>query len=137
MVAPGFSHVESLGCVSAVVEPVTAKPLESLAASLSRNSESVTATATLINDLSSSVQSLHLYVRRLLSQDNTQQLIVIADQFEEVFTLCENPIERKAFIDNLLYAGFEAIAPPVPLFQRQEYLACRKNLHPVKPLIMS
>ena len=46
----------------------TARPLESLAASLTRDSESVTATAILIDDLAQDPRSLHLYVRRLLSQ---------------------------------------------------------------------
>ena len=34
----------------------------------------------------------------------SQPLIVVVDQLEELFTLCEDPAEREAFIGNLLYA---------------------------------
>ncbi|MCE7990144.1 MAG: hypothetical protein DYG89_54060 [Caldilinea sp. CFX5] len=81
----------------------TARPLESLAASLTRSSESVTATSTLIDDLGRDGRSLHLYARRLVSGD--QRLVLLVDQFEELFTLCKNESEQGAFIDNLLHAA--------------------------------
>jgi WD40 repeat protein len=81
----------------------TARPLESLAASLTRSSESVTATSTLIDDLGRDARSLHLYARRLVSGE--QQLLLLVDQFEELFTLCKNETEQGAFVDNLLYAA--------------------------------
>ncbi|MBI1879270.1 MAG: serine/threonine-protein kinase PknK, partial [Chloroflexi bacterium] len=90
----------------------TAHPLESLAASLTRDSESVTATATLMDDLAHDPRSLHLYVRRLLdlspSQGESQgggRLLLVVDQFEELFTLCRDEMERRAFVDNLLMAA--------------------------------
>lgn len=33
------------------------------------------------------------------------RLVLVVDQFEEVFTLCQNPQERRAFVDNLLTAA--------------------------------
>jgi WD40 repeat protein len=81
----------------------TARPLESLAASLTRSSESVTATSTLIDDLGRDARSLHLYARRLVSGE--QRLLLLVDQFEELFTLCKNETEQGAFVDNLLYAA--------------------------------
>jgi WD40 repeat protein/energy-coupling factor transporter ATP-binding protein EcfA2 len=81
----------------------TARPLESLAASLTRSSESVTATSTLIDDLGRDARSLHLYARRLVSGE--QRLVLLVDQFEELFTLCKNETEQGAFVDNLLYAA--------------------------------
>jgi WD40 repeat protein/serine/threonine protein kinase len=114
-----------------VITP-TAHPLESLAASLTRASESVTATATLMDDLAHDPRSLHLYVRRLLSQEAGEhaasgapkggsreageispllprslaplRFLLVVDQFEELFTLCRDEAERRAFVDNLLTA---------------------------------
>ncbi|MBI3240896.1 MAG: hypothetical protein HYZ49_01190 [Chloroflexi bacterium] len=82
----------------------TIHPLESLAASLTRDSESVTATTTLIDDLTRDPRSLHLAVRKALSRNPASRLLVVVDQFEELFTLCKDEPERKAFIDNLITA---------------------------------
>lgn len=84
-----------------IVTP-TARPLESLAASLTRESESVTATSTLMDDMQKDVRSLRLYVKKMLSNSGETNLLLVVDQFEEVFTLCKDPVERKAFIENLL-----------------------------------
>ena len=82
----------------------TAHPLEALAIELTRDSESVTAPATLVDDLSKDPRSLHFFLsRRAQIADSTHALLVI-DQFEELFTLCREEFEREAFIDNLLTA---------------------------------
>jgi len=84
-----------------VITPV-GHPLESLAASLTRESESVTATSTLMDDMLKDARSLRLYVRKLLSMSQGANLLLVVDQFEEAFTLCKDLTERKAFIENLL-----------------------------------
>jgi WD40 repeat protein/class 3 adenylate cyclase len=82
----------------------TSHPLEALSICLTSESESVTATATLIDDMQSNPRSLHLYcLKRLVNRKNAQFLLVV-DQFEELFTLCRSEEERLAFIHNLLYA---------------------------------
>ncbi len=91
-----------------VITP-TARPLESLAASLTRDSESVTATATLMDDLIKDPRSLHFYVRRLVSKPGAgARVLLVVDQFEELFTLCKDKAQRKAFVDNLLTAACPA-----------------------------
>jgi len=90
-----------------IITPTT-HPLESLAASLTHTSESVSATATLMDDLRREPRSLHLFARKLLAapnQDNRAHLLLLVDQFEELFTLCHDPQERQAFVDNLLFAA--------------------------------
>jgi WD40 repeat protein/energy-coupling factor transporter ATP-binding protein EcfA2 len=101
-----------------VITP-TVHPLESLAAKLTQDSESVTATATLIDDLYSDVRSLHLFARRIVESDN--RLLLIVDQFEELFTLCRNWEERKAFIDNLLYAASDDGVTTVVIALRSDF----------------
>jgi WD40 repeat protein/DNA-binding SARP family transcriptional activator len=95
-----------------VILTPTAHPIENLAASLTQESESVTATTTLMDDLVSDSRSLHLYARKLLIQHNADHLVLVVDQFEELFTLCHNEAERIAFINNLVTAGDGASDKP-------------------------
>jgi WD40 repeat protein/class 3 adenylate cyclase len=81
-----------------VITP-TAHPLQALATELTRDSESVTATATLMDDLMQDPRSLALFLNR---QNPKQHTLLALDQFEELFTLCRDEFEREAFIDNLL-----------------------------------
>ena len=101
----------------------TAHPLESLAAKLTQNRESITATATLIDDLRSDLRSLHLYARRLIESDN--RLLLVVDQFEELFTLCRDRDERRAFVDNLLHAaGDDGVTTVVIVLRADFYCDC-------------
>jgi tetratricopeptide (TPR) repeat protein len=47
--------------------------------------------------------ALHLTARLKVHED--RRLVVLVDQFEEVFTLCGQDELRRAFVDNLLHAG--------------------------------
>jgi len=92
----------------------TAHPLEALATILTRDSESVTATSTLLDDLTRDSRSLQLFLRRGIGNrsrgTDSQPLspeprtLLVVDQFEELFTLCRDEFEREAFIDNLVDA---------------------------------
>jgi WD40 repeat protein/class 3 adenylate cyclase len=88
----------SAGWIVHVITP-TAHPLQALATELTRESESVTAAATLIDDLMQDPRSLTLFLAR---QHPKQHTLLVLDQFEELFTLCRDEFEREAFIDNLL-----------------------------------
>ena len=90
----------------------TAQPLESLATSLTRSSESVTAVATLVDDMAKDSRSLHLYVRRLLDANPAERLLLVVDQFEELFTLCRSEELREQFVENLMTAV--SANPPSP-----------------------
>jgi WD40 repeat protein/class 3 adenylate cyclase len=92
----------------------TAHPLEALAIELTRESESVTAAATLVDDLSKDPRSLHFFLSR---QTQPPHIILVVDQFEELFTLCRDEFEREAFIDNLLAALTPA---PLPLGEERK-----------------
>lgn len=94
---PAWQKENERGAIH-VITP-TAHPLESLAASLTRESESVTTTSTLMDDLAKDARSLRLYIKKALGET---KLLLLIDQFEETFTLCREAPERKAFIENLL-----------------------------------
>jgi transcriptional regulator with XRE-family HTH domain len=89
----------------------TAHPLESLASSLTSESESVSATATLMDDLARDPRSLQIFARRELRSENHARFLLVIDQFEELFTLCRSEEERASFISNLLAAASEANGP--------------------------
>jgi WD40 repeat protein/class 3 adenylate cyclase len=82
----------------------TSHPLEALAIELTRDSESVTAAATLADDLSKDPRSLHLFLSRQTQTLGLSHMVLVVDQFEELFTLCRDAFEREVFIDNLLTA---------------------------------
>jgi WD40 repeat protein/DNA-binding SARP family transcriptional activator len=80
-------------------------PLESLAIRLTAGVGSVNSTAALIDDLARETRGLHLAVSRLIAGHPFSRLLLVVDQFEELFTLCRDEAARRAFIDNLLYAA--------------------------------
>ena len=91
----------------------SAHPLDALAATLTRESESVQAATALRADLAQEASALSLIARRLLAQNGKKRLMLVIDQFEEVFTQCREVDERNAFIENLLHAADPADAQPL------------------------
>lgn len=85
----------------------TAHPLQALATSLTRDSESVIKTATLLDDLQKEPRALRLVAARLLQDSKAKRLLLVIDQFEELFTLCKDEVERTAFVENLVTAVAE------------------------------
>jgi len=84
-------------------------PLESLAVALSRVlniGPGVSALADLVTAFRQGEKTLHLLARRSLPENPPgMRLIVLVDQFEEIFTLCHDDGLRDAFVSNLLYAA--------------------------------
>jgi len=94
-----------------VITP-TARPLEALALSLTRAAPGVTDAVALLDDLARDPRSLHLAAARLAQQGSAARLLLVVDQFEELFSLGRDEAKRRAFVDNLLYAA-QAPAPTV------------------------
>jgi len=93
----------------------TAHPLESLALSLTEANSSVSAVAKLMDDLAGDPRSLHIFAKRELKASHGSHLLLVIDQFEELFALCRSEDERAAFINNLLTAATEADGPTLIL----------------------
>jgi WD40 repeat protein len=83
-----------------------AHPLNELAARLSVLTDD--RPAALLRDLEADVRTLDLAVRRSLADAPASagdaKLLLVVDQFEEVFALCHDEAERRRFIEALLYA---------------------------------
>ena len=106
----------------------TAHPLESLATTLTQENPSVAQTATLMDDLAKDPRSLQLFVRRKIGAENGARLLLVVDQFEEVFALCRSEEERASFIGNLLTAASEADSSVIVLIaMRADFYAYCAN----------
>jgi hypothetical protein len=98
---PGPDPVESLAlaCVALHESPARAPRLPDL-----------------IADLKRSPATLHQQLRLVAGDGKPAQRAILAvDQLEEVFTLCGDEALRKAFLDNIVYAGTVAFGPSVIL----------------------
>jgi energy-coupling factor transporter ATP-binding protein EcfA2 len=87
-----------------------ANPIEELALILARAEKSsddlLERTKRLLSSLETDERSLHLHVRLSLGDRPKQaQFFLLIDQFEEVFTLCQNQEQRVQFINNIRYAA--------------------------------
>ncbi|HEV3074254.1 MAG TPA: TIR domain-containing protein [Thermoanaerobaculia bacterium] len=86
-------------------------PLESLALALVDALQLGSRVSTgigLMQDLGKDHRTLHLNSRFALHGAADRRLVVLIDQFEEVFTLCTDEAQRQALIRNLLYAALAA-----------------------------
>ena len=74
------------------------EPLYELALQLS---DEATFEEALLRDL----RTLDRHIARQMSDAEGGKFVLLIDQFEEVFTLCQEAKQRRAFIDNLLFAA--------------------------------
>lgn len=81
-------------------------PLESLAVSLT-GGESMAAAMALMDDLKRDHRTLSLYAGQVLKTRPGSHLLLVVDQFEELFTLCRSEKDRFNFIDCLLTAAYD------------------------------
>ncbi|MGB7925125.1 MAG: TIR domain-containing protein [Pyrinomonadaceae bacterium] len=83
-----------------------AHPLTNLAANLLRLHPKGSMGRTL-DEMSTDERTLHLAVQLALAERPASERVVwVVDQFEEIFTLCNDEKERAQFLANLLYAAF-------------------------------
>ncbi|MBW4598390.1 MAG: CHAT domain-containing protein [Calothrix sp. FI2-JRJ7] len=86
------------------------RPLFALATALSQKESHLSRTdrlrsiRNLATDLEQCENGLRDVVDDILCYDPNKRLLLVADQFEELYTLCRDPQERKAFLDRLLEA---------------------------------
>jgi basic membrane lipoprotein Med (substrate-binding protein (PBP1-ABC) superfamily)/class 3 adenylate cyclase len=83
----------------------SAKPLEALALAMTAD-VGVSETTAVLDALAADPRTLHLLGQRLIGdkRNKAERLLVVVDQFEELFTLCRDDAEREQFIANLLTA---------------------------------
>jgi hypothetical protein len=93
--------------LTAILTP-GAHPLTALAAQLTRLAPASPMTSTL-DALAGDARALHLAASLVLDTQPalaaSSRLLLCIDQFEEIFTLCRDETERRAFVASLLYAA--------------------------------
>ncbi|MGB0387036.1 MAG: hypothetical protein ACPGWR_19650, partial [Ardenticatenaceae bacterium] len=101
----------------------TAHPLEALGSILTPDHDSESERKALVEHLTQNPRTLALYADQLICQSEAEHAsamlrrdssatsatmaplpLLVVDQFEELFTLCHNPVAREAFVDNLMAA---------------------------------
>ncbi|HZU86586.1 MAG TPA: ATP-binding protein, partial [Anaerolineaceae bacterium] len=88
-----------------VITP-TEQPFLALAASLAVQGATLSEVRALAEELRADPAALNLAARRVLSAGRAaKRLLLVVDQFEEVFTLCQDAEQRRAFVEALLQAG--------------------------------
>jgi len=118
-----------------------AHPLEALAVCLAHEAEhsarSLSALASLQSDLTQQPRALSLAARRLLAHNGKKHLLLVIDQFEEIFTQCRQPSERQAFLGALLDTLHpETLAPVTILITlRADYYAHLAEYAPLRQAI--
>lgn len=93
---------------------------KALASSLTEQDAELVETKLLL-DLEKSDRALQTWIEQITHQPRTRLLLII-DQFEEVFTLCSDCQQRQAFLDNLLQAIYEATGLRIILTVRSDFL---------------
>ena len=93
----------------------TRHPIDSLAASLGSNGER----EALLEELSRDPHGL----RRLIKRKQWPSVVLVVDQFEELFTLCQDPFEREAFAENIIAATDAGLSTRVVIALRADFYA--------------
>lgn len=106
-----------------VMEPGE-NPLETLAILISKNFPTI-GPAGLEKELETSSKGLHLNIKQGLQSDSSEKKVVlVVDQFEEIFTLCQDPHIRECFLENILYAsGLKNAVVKVIVTMRADFMA--------------
>lgn len=95
----------------------TARPIQALAVCLAGDGERA---ASLSAELLKDTQTLDRHSRHLITagandESTGQRFVLVIDQFEELFTLCNDLTERQAFVDNVMAAVAPETGGPTTL----------------------
>jgi WD40 repeat protein/transcriptional regulator with XRE-family HTH domain len=89
-----------------IIMTPTAHPMEALAASLIRETQTDPPTRKFVDELAHDPQALSVSLNRMACAINSAHTILVVDQFEELFTLCRSEAEQTAFVDSLMTTAF-------------------------------
>lgn len=101
----------------------TARPLEAAAIALTAAADSAMKTMELLDGMTHDPRSLHLAAVVAARQNHVGRVLLAVDQFEELFTLCRDDAERRAFVDNLLHAAAAGGSALVLIALRADFYA--------------
>ena len=89
-----------------VITP-TAHPLDALAAGLQGEVRRGTTLRKFVDELVRQPQALDSAFQHIAEDTGAAHILLVVDQFEELFTLCRSEAEQTAFVENLLTAALQ------------------------------
>lgn len=103
----------------------TSDPLLSLALAVSNHEiiNNETEALEFAENLKKNPRVLEVRIRKLMQNKASQRLLLVVDQFEELFIQCEKKEERQIFIDNLLTAAKSDAPVNVVIVLRADFYA--------------
>jgi WD40 repeat protein len=112
----------------------TRHPLEALAASVLGPDASSNQRGALRDAFAHDPRGLRLHLRHAAPRSG--RVLLVVDQFEELFTLCRDSFEQEAFVDNLLTAASEPDRPDsVLLALRADFYAHRAQYDDLREML--
>ena len=113
------------------------RPIESLASTILFDAESLTAGSNLSDELLDSPQNFPLAVRQFLASHSKSHLLLVIDQFEELFTQSRRPDEVNAFIECITAGAQPDVSLPltVVIILRADYYAQVAQLDTLRELV--
>lgn len=106
----------------------TAHPLEALESCLRGDDLPAAAGKKPVPDRPTHPEFFELSLERIKGATGAQHVLIVIDQFEELFTLCRNEAEQAAFVGNLITAAFKPgrIAIVVIVMRADFYAHCAR-----------
>jgi hypothetical protein len=83
-------------------------PIAALAATLTQDELHADVTDSIGNALATNANTLTQTAEKLVARAHAERLLLAIDQFEELFTQCQDAQEQQAFVDNLVNAAASA-----------------------------
>lgn len=102
----------------------TSDPFGKLALAITRDMPTVYETKTIEKELNAHPGNLYVYLRKLLDRQQKSHLLLIVDQFEELFAVCKDELARRNYINTLLHTTtLENIGVNVIIVLRADFYA--------------
>ncbi|MCO5198846.1 MAG: hypothetical protein M9941_13965 [Anaerolineae bacterium] len=96
-------------------------PLQSLANSLTRDDASILAASEVKKALHDDSNTLNLVSNKIVVRSETSRMLIVVDQFEELFTLCKDESERTIFLENLLTVAQSSTTTAILIAVRADF----------------
>ena len=97
------------------------RPLNAFADTLTRDIDNLDFADKVRQSLAKNAQTVQRVAGKLTARANAPRLLLVVDQFEEVFTQCDDPAERRAFVHNLLAAAEAGGAASILIGMRADF----------------
>lgn len=106
----------------------TSHPLDILAASIQGDSRHALSLRKFIDELACQPQTLDIAFKRIAKDTGASRILLVVDQFEELFTLCRSEAEQVAFVENLLTAAIkpDGVAIVIIVLRADFYAHCAR-----------